>query len=183
LAEESNGNDPNYRADAMKFKREYFCCSPELLSRFEEISEIEAAIGNIAWAGQFRLEANDKVYEHQTAYNKALAIEFHNRGWTLQPRLCDNPRLIGDAGKNEVFVEVQFGNSSTLYRDFYKFHYGLANGLLSLAVLIVPTNPLQFFPTRPKSITNMAEYDLAYRYFKLLPMPVPILLIGLLPEN
>ena len=29
----------------------------------------------------------------------------------------------------------------------------------------------------------MAEYDLAYRYFKVLPIPVSILLIGLLAEN
>jgi hypothetical protein len=80
-------------------------------------------------------------------------------------------------------VEVQFGNSSALYRDYYKFHYGLQKGLLSLAVLVVPTNPLQFFPTRPRSVANMAEYDLAYQYLKVLPIPVPILLIGLLPEN
>jgi hypothetical protein len=167
----------------MKFKCEHFCCSPKLLCNIPEISEIEEAISNVAWNGQFRLEADDKSYEHQTGYNKALSVELHKRGWTLQPRLCDNPRLIGDAGKNGVFVEVQFGNSSTIYRDYYKFHYGLLNGLLSLAVLIVPTNPLQFFPTRPKSVSNMAEYDLAYRYFKVLPIPVPILLIGLLPEN
>jgi hypothetical protein len=72
---------------------------------------------------------------------------------------------------------------ATLYRDYYKFHFGLTHGLLASAVLIVPTTPLQFFPTRPKSINHMAEYDLAVRYFKLLPIPVPILLIGLLPEN
>jgi hypothetical protein len=167
----------------MNFKREHVCCSPKLLSNIAEIAEIEEAIANVAWNGQFRLEADDKRYEHQTGYNKALAIQLHKRGWMMQPRLCENPRLIGDASKNGVFVEVQFGNSSTLYRDYYKFHYGLLNGLLSLAVLIVPTNPLQFFPTRPKSVSNMAEYDLAYRSFKLLQIPVPILLIGLLPEN
>jgi hypothetical protein len=167
----------------MKFKREHFCCSPKLLSNIPEISEIEEAIADVAWTGQFRFEADEKGYEHQTGYNKALAVELRERGWKLQPRLCDSPRLIGDAEKNGVFVEVQFGNSATLYRDYYKFHYGLLNGLLSLAVLIVPTNPLQFFPTRPKSISNMAEYDLAFRCFTLLRMPVPILLIGLLPEN
>src|SRR5215471_8034146 len=167
----------------MKFKCEHFCCSPKLLSNIPEISEIEESIANVAWTGQFRLEADDKNYEHQTGYNKALAVELHKRGWALQPRLCDNPRLIGDAGKNGVFVEVQFGNSSTLYRDYYKFHYGLLNGLLSLAVLIVPINPLLFFPTRPQSVANMAEFDLACRCFKLLRIPVPILLIGLLPEN
>ena len=101
----------------------------------------------------------------------------------LNRSYADNPRLIGDAGKNDIFVEVQFGNSSALYRDYYKFHYGLLKGLLSLAVLIVLTNPLQFFPTGPNSISNMAEYNLAYRCFKVLRMPVPILLIGLLPEN
>jgi hypothetical protein len=82
-----------------------------------------------------------------------------------------------------VFVEIQFGNSSTLYRDYYKFHYGLTHNLLTLAVLIVPANPIQFFPTRSASVSNMAEFDLAYQYFKLLPIPVPILLIGLLPQN
>ena len=101
----------------MKFKREHFCCSPKLLSNIPEISEIEDSIANVAWTGQFRLEADNKSYEHQTGYNKALAVELDKRGWTLQPRLCDNPGLIGDAGKNGVFVEVQFRNSSTLYRD------------------------------------------------------------------
>jgi hypothetical protein len=167
----------------VKFKREYFFCSPKLLSNIEEISEIETVIGGIAWTNHFRLEASGKIYEHQSGYNKALSMRFRKLGWTPQPKLCDNPKLIGDAGKNDVFVEVQFGNSATLYRDYYKFHFGLTHGLLSLAVLIVPTSPLRFFPTRPQSIHNMAEYDLAVRYFKLLQIPVPILLIGLLPEN
>jgi len=55
--------------------------------------------------------------------------------------------------------------------------------LLSLAVLIVPTDPAAFFPTRERSVSNMASFDFAYKYFKLSPIPVPILLIGLLPEN
>jgi hypothetical protein len=50
-------------------------------------------------------------------------------------------------------------------------------------VLIVPTKPSEFFPTKIESVHNMAEFDLSYKYFKLLPIPVPILLIGLLPDN
>ena len=123
------------------------------------------------------------MYKHQRGYNKALEAEFIKHDWSLQPKLYDNPRLIGDFAKNDVFVEVQFGNSATLYRDYYKFHYGLTNRLLSLAVLIVPTDPQRFFPTRGTSVSNMAEFKLAEKYFKLLPIPVPILLIGLLPEN
>ena len=58
-------------------------------------------------------------------YNKAFEIEFAKYDWLLQPLLYDNPKLIGDFAKNDVFVEIQFGNSATLYRDYYKFHYGL----------------------------------------------------------
>jgi hypothetical protein len=96
--------------------------------------------------------------------------------------LSDKPRLIGDFRKNLVFVEVQFGNSATLYRDFYKFQYGLEKKLLSLSVLIVPINPRKFFPTRPRSISNMAEYDLALRYFEVLPIKVPTMVIGLMRD-
>ena len=101
-------------------------------------------------------------------------------GWEKKPLLSQKPRLIGGFRKNLVFVEVQFGNSATLYLDFYKFQYGLQNGLLSLSVLIVPVNPKEFFPTRPRSISNMAEYDLALRYFKVLPISVPTMVIGLM---
>ena len=167
----------------MKFKTEYFFCSPKLLQNVNEINEIYSCIDNIKWKEEYMITVDSKKYEHQRAYNKSFDLEFSKYGWNKTPKLCDNPRLLGDFEKNDVFVEIQFGNSSTLYRDYYKFHYGLTHNLLSLAVLIVPTNPSQFFPTRPASVSNMAEFDLAYRYFKLLPIPVTILLIGLFPEN
>lgn len=167
----------------MKYLTEHLFCSPKLLSNIDEIKEIHTCIDSVKWAESFRLAHNEKTCDHQTAYNKALELEFTKYNWALQPLLYDNPKLIGDFAKNDVFVEVQFGNSATLYRDYYKFHYGLTHNLLSLAVLIVPTKPHNFFPTRRSSVQNMAEFDLAYTYFKLLPIPVPILLIGLLPEN
>jgi len=43
-------------------------------------------------------------------------------------------------------------------------------------------SPSEFFPTRPGSVANMAEYDLALRYFSVLPISVPTLVIGLEPE-
>ena len=82
-----------------------------------------------------------------------------------------------------VFGEIQFGNSATLYRDFYKFQYGLQNGLLSLAVLIVPHDEYRFFPTRPASVKNMANFPLALRHFTVLPISVPTIIYGLLSDN
>lgn len=104
-------------------------------------------------------------------------------GWELQPTLRTEPKLIGEFRKGLVFVEVQFGNGSTFYRDYYKFQYGLANGLLSLAVLIVPTTPAKFFPIRPESANNMAEYAFAKTYLTVLAINVPTMLVGLLPNN
>ena len=167
----------------MKYKVEHFFCSPKLLQNIDEVNEIYDCISSVKWHAEFSMENGSNVIQHQTAYNKAFELEFKKRNWELQPKLFDNPKLIGDFRKNDIFIEMQFGNSATLYRDYYKFHYGLTNRLLTLAVLIVPTKPKEFFPTRPNSVVNMAEFDLASKYFHLLPIPVPILLIGLLPEN
>ena len=147
------------------------------------IEEIESVISEIEWKPSYQFSENGKNFEHQTAYNKAFTEKFLGRGWDSQPLLRREPRLIGDFRKSLVFVEIQFGNSSALYRDYYKFQYGLAHGLLSMAVLIVPTGPKQFFPTRPRSVQNMAEYTLAETCFTILPINLPTLLIGLMPEN
>ncbi len=167
----------------MKYKEEYFFCSHKLLSNVTEVHEIFKCIDNIKWDSEFEVQFKGRTYHHQAAYNKSFEIEFDKFNWKPKPLLHDKPKLIGDFQKEDIFIEVQFGNSATIYRDYYKFHYGLANNLLSLAVLIVPTDPKEFFPTRPSSVNNMAEFDFAYRYFKLLPIPVPIMLVGLLPEN
>ncbi len=168
----------------MKAEIAHFHCGDQLKKTLnKEISEIESVIASVSWIRDFKYLSNGKVYKHQTGYNKAMAMEFIRLGWSPQPILRENPKLIGDFRKDLVFVEIQFGNSSALYRDYYKFQYGLANGLLSLAVLIVPTSPDNFFPTRPRSVQNMAEFALARTCFSMLPINVPTMLVGLLPSN
>jgi len=168
----------------MQFQTAYFHCGEYLTQTLAaEINEVKAVIDVIEWAPSFRHSRHAGSYEHQAAYNGAFAQQFQQRGWETQPLLRQKPKLIGDFRKGLVFVEIQFGNSSCLYRDYYKFQYGLANGLLSLAVLIVPSEPKTFFPTRPRSVQNMADYHLAHRCFTVLPIKVPSLLVGLLPEN
>jgi hypothetical protein len=168
----------------MKAKMTFFHCVDQLQKTLiNEINEIESVVNMVQWTCSFQHKEKNDTYEHQTAYNKAFAAKFTSLGWEPQPLLRVDPKLIGDFRKGLVFVEIQFGNSSTLYRDYYKFQYGLTNGLLSLAVLVVPTKPCNFFPTRPKSVLNMAEYDMANTCFTVLPINVPVLLVGLLPEN
>ena len=167
----------------MKHQITYLHCGEHLKESLnDEIDEVVSVVDLIEWEEEFKVIKTDSTLLHQTAYNKRFEIEFGELGWEKKPMLSQKPRLIGDFRKNLVFVEIQFGNSATLYRDFYKFQYGLQNGLLSLSVLIVPINPKEFFPTRPRSISNMAEYDLALRYFKVLPISVPTMVIGLMRD-
>lgn len=80
------------------------------------------------WKSDFDFESNNgSSLQHQRAYNKAFEQEFSRYNWEQQPLLLNSPRLIGDFRKGLVFVEIQFGNSATLYRDYYKFQYGHAN--------------------------------------------------------
>lgn len=170
----------------MQFKTTYLHCGAQLQKTFRiKINEIFDIISTVHWKPEFtfQLSPNSAVKKHQQRYNEAINAGFRALGWQAQPKISESPRLIGDFGKDLVFVEVQFGNSATLYRDFYKFQYGVQNGLVSLNVLVTPTTPREFFPTRPSSVFNMAEYDLALRYFSVLPISVPVLVIGLLPEN
>ena len=160
----------------------YLHCGERLRRSLKhETDEVLSVVDGIEWQPVLKIDRPDKTtLKHQAAYNKRFENEFQQLGWKIQPRLSDSPRLIGDFGKNLVFGEVQFGNSSTLYRDFYKFQYGHQKGLLSLGILITPVNPTEFFPTRDKhSVSNMAEYDLALRYFTVLPISVPTMVIGL----
>ena len=167
----------------MKHQITYLHCGEHLKESLnDEIDEVVSVVDLIEWEEEFKVIKTDSTLLHQTAYNKRFEIEFEKLGWEKKPLLSQNPKLIGDFRKNLVFVEVQFGNSATSYRDFYKFQYGLQNGLLSLSVIIVPVKPKEFFPTRPRSISNMAEYDLALRYFKVLPISVPTMVIGLMRD-
>lgn len=164
----------------MKIEIAYLHCSDYLLITLKkEIQEVFNIIDILKWEVNYSY----KNTSHQTAYNEKFEDEFKKFEWEPKPFLNKEQRLIGDFRKNSVFVEIQFGNSATIYRDFYKFQYGHRNGLLSLSILIVPTNPMSFFPSRVKSFSNMAEYNLAKRYFTILQIQVPTIIIGLLPKN
>jgi hypothetical protein len=103
----------------------YFHCGDQLLSTLAgEIGDVEAAAEGVPWMASFAHSDGGARREHQTAYNLAFAGEFGRMGWESQPMLRRDPRLIGDFRKGLVFVEIQFGNSAALYRDYYKFQYG-----------------------------------------------------------
>ena len=170
----------------LKFDRAYISCAEQTINSLQEVQEVFDIISSIPWE-KTRIEAISKTRKKiywQEAMNRIIEIKFEERSWEIQPVISISPRHLADFKKNKVFVEVQFGNSSTLYRDYYKFHYAYVNNIITLGVIIVPIDQYTFFPLRdPRSIGNMATYSYAYEHFEALPLQTPILLIGLKPEN
>ena len=170
----------------MKFTSSFINCEEGTVTTLSKVLEIFSIISKVPWQAS-RVEAvsrTDKTVYWQEAYNRLFDIEFDKQQWDSQPTISQSPLHKADFAKNKIFVEIQFGNSSTVYRDFYKFHLGFSRKVLDLGVLIVPTDQYAFFPERPReSVGNMATYEYALEHFEAIPLHVPILLIGLLPEN
>ena len=64
-----------YRDDIFEIKNRIFLLQSKLLKNVEEIDEIYKCIDNIKWKEKFLL-IDGKVYMHQTAYNKALKMNY-----------------------------------------------------------------------------------------------------------
>jgi len=172
--------------DVLKFKIAYISCKEQTVNPLPEIQVIFDILSSIPWE-KTRTEAISKTGKKifwQEAMNRKIELKFEERCWESQPIISASPLHVADFKKNKVYVEVQFGHSSTLFRDYYKFHCAYFNKILALSVIIVPINQFTFWPLRSrKSIQRMATFSYAKEHFEALPLDTPILIIGLEPDN
>lgn len=124
----------------------------------------------------------------QEALNKRLEQVLRHDGWTPQPVAAGDftggtslPRKWkGDFFRNRVFVEVEFGNVASMYRDFFKFQIANRARVGDVAVLIVAMNRLaKFFDS------GVASFEAAQRDIPFLAIGVqmPICLLGFEPSS
>lgn len=123
----------------------------------------------------------------QAALNEELDRSFREGGWTTQPVASgamagvDTPLgLKGDFHRNGVFVEVEFGNVASMYRDFFKFQVANRAGTGQVAVLIAATERLaRFFDS------GVTTFEAAKRHLPYLAIGIqmPICFIGFEPNS
>lgn len=105
---------------------------------------------------QFRTIRRDKCYAmfpiDQAAFNQLLDERLRALGWTRQPiargELVAGPipnNLLGDFAKGGIFVEVEFGNMASGFRDLFKFQIASRSGAGRLGVLVVATDRVARF--------------------------------------
>ena len=89
----------------------------------------------------------------QAAFNNLLDERLRVLGWNRQPiargDLVAGPipnNLLGDFAKGGIFVEVEFGNMASAFRDLFKFQIASRSGAGRMGVLVVASDRVaQFF--------------------------------------
>jgi hypothetical protein len=88
----------------------------------------------------------------QAAFNALIDSRLRSLDWKRQPvargdlvpgRLPSN--LLGDFAKGGLFVEVEFGNIASAYRDLFKFQIASRSGAGRMGVLVVATDRVARF--------------------------------------
>jgi Restriction endonuclease BglII len=85
----------------------------------------------------------------QAAMNSQIRRALAALHWQAEPYILIDregrpidTRLRGDFEKSGVFVEVEFGNVASFYRDLFKFHIAGTTGAAKVGVIVVATDAL-----------------------------------------
>jgi hypothetical protein len=123
----------------------------------------------------------------QAALNQHLHDQLRARGWVAEPVAAGHPlgtpadlALRGDFAKGGVFVEVEFGNSASLFRDLFKFQVASRSNTGEVAVLIVATAQLaKFFDS------GVATFEQAVGLipYMRIGIQMPVWIIGIEPAS
>lgn len=125
----------------------------------------------------------------QDRMNKAIAVELRNLGWSSEPIAAAGltvptsfagSGLLGDFVKGKVFVEVEFGNVASMYRDVFKFQIANRSGAGDVGVLVAGTQLTMKFCDQGVTTYEAAERMLPYLGIGI---QMPIMVVGLEPDD
>ena len=119
----------------------------------------------------------------QPVLNATLDLSLRSRGWTSQPFAVEGvpgdalPTFLqGDFSKRKVFVEVEFGNTASLFRDLFKFQIAGRSGAGEVGVLVVAVDSVaRLFDS------GVATFESATRLlpFMRIGIQLPVAVVGL----
>lgn len=117
----------------------------------------------------------------QPNWNLTIKRSLSALGWTSQPLAAgiSNEALAnlrGDFVKNKVFVEVEFGNSASQYRDLFKFQIASRARSGDVAVIVLATKKVaRFFDSGVASYEQM----IGLKDYLSIGIQMPIWIVGL----
>lgn len=127
----------------------------------------------------------------QQIMNSYFEVAFKDNDWEIEPlasptkyddalRADFRKTYFGSSGNLTLQIEVEFGNVSSSYRNYFKFQLSYANNLADIGILIVPSQHLS-----NRIDTGVANFEKTVRELpsSKLSTTVPILVIGLFDIN
>jgi hypothetical protein len=134
-----------------------------------------------------KVRADPPTYRMLPIDQSALNLEIDRRlralGWTSQPYALEAVTgghlptyLQGDFAKQSVFVEVEFGNQASLFRDLFKFQIAGQTQAGDVGILVVATDRMaRFFDS------GVATYGQALRLmpYMRIGLSLPTAIVGL----
>jgi hypothetical protein len=123
----------------------------------------------------------------QKAMNAYLDEEFRGLGWELRPLAApasvgaeQEAWLRGDFGRHRVFIEVEFGNSASMYRDLFKFQVANRSNIADVGVLVLGTRRFAGLWDQ-----NVAHFEDAVNRIPFMAIGVqcPIWIVGFEPDD
>ncbi|MEP9411313.1 MAG: hypothetical protein HRF42_07885 [Candidatus Brocadia sp.] len=132
-----------------------------------------------------------KIDEGQSFYNREIERAFSELNWQKEGKAIPELDLKYDYRKNDVQVEVEFGNARSYYQDYIKFMLSYLSKQIHLGLLITPTlgfaNVLceigkqKALKRGRKTYSGMMHFDKAYKEFHYLKsiFDMPIVILGI----
>jgi hypothetical protein len=124
----------------------------------------------------------------QGALNRELSERLRERDWDTEPIAGSEPAtaallgqgLRGDFVKNQVFVEVEFGNVASMYRDLLKFHIASRAQQGEVGILVTATQRLaRFFD---QGVATFQNAD-GTRPYMSIGIQMPLWIVGIEPAD
>jgi hypothetical protein len=162
--------------------------SDHLLNSTKELAEIENFVSQIR-APMCPGYVSEKYPVNQKILNAMFRHKMHGEwGWEKDPLV--DPTLgkgvEGDFSKKldsglNVFVEVEFGNVASIFRDLFKFIYMKVIGTYDVGILIVPSGKDNF----SKEIEGIYSFEGVKKVLDESKgsISVPVLLLGIEPDR
>lgn len=93
-----------------------------------EFKELEQCLMAIAYNEEY----------NQSHYNREIASTLSEMGWTNEARILNEIGLRCDFEKNDIWLEVEFGNARVYYQDYIKFLLALRHRSAKVGILLCP---------------------------------------------
>lgn len=161
---------------------------PRYKNAYEEIMRICRECPIPVYEGKSEKQKNKDVL--QQIMNTYFKLRFVSLGWEEEPLATpdnnedslrsDFRKTFYDSESNEklmtVQIEVEFGNTASSYRNYFKFQLSYSYDMAEICVLIVPSYDLA-----NRIDTNVSNFEKIVREMPSakLSITVPILVIGL----